>query len=113
MQQVIGNLVSNALKFTPAGGLLTLGARGEAHHAVIFVADTGRGIPAEALPSVFDKFFQVERGDTRKAGGAGLGLYIVRQLVEAQGGTVAVHSADCTGTRFEIRLPLSGVTDAR
>jgi signal transduction histidine kinase len=113
MQQVLGNLVSNALKFTPAGGELTLGASREARHAVITVSDTGRGIPAEALPSIFDKFFQVERGDTRKAGGAGLGLYIVRQLVEAQGGTVDVHSALGAGTHFEIRLPLTGVPDGR
>jgi signal transduction histidine kinase/HAMP domain-containing protein len=111
LQQVIGNLVGNAIKFTPAGGAISLGASrlpataGQPPRVQLTVTDTGRGIPPENLGRIFEKFYQVERADTRKAGGAGLGLYICRQLVEAHGGSITVSSDGATGTRFEIRLP--------
>ncbi len=76
----------------------------------IEVWDTGRGVPAEAIPRVFEKFFQVQKGDTRLAGGAGLGLYIVRQLVEAQGGTIGVSSSEGAGARFSLRFPVFGAS---
>ncbi len=104
MQQVLGNLFSNALKFTTSGSV-ELGARPEGDQVVIWVADSGRGIPAEAVGRIFEKFYQVERGDTRVAGGAGLGLYISRGLVEAQKGRITVVSGPGPGSRFEIRFP--------
>ncbi|NOY26341.1 MAG: HAMP domain-containing protein [Oligoflexia bacterium] len=106
MQQVIGNLVGNALKFTAGGGRITLRALTQGDEALIEVEDTGRGIPPEKLLQVFGKFFQVERGDTRVAGGTGLGLYICKQLVEAMGGTITVRSQRDVGSCFTIRLPL-------
>ncbi len=105
LQQVLGNLFSNALKFTPAG-FIELGARAEGAEVLLWVADSGRGIPPDAMARVFEKFYQVERGDTRVAGGAGLGLYISRGLIEAQGGRITVVSDVNQGSRFEIRFPL-------
>ena len=110
LNQVIGNLISNAIKFTPAGGAISLTASRSASDGsspatfVIAVTDTGRGIPRESLDRVYEKFYQVERADTRKAGGAGLGLYICRQLVVSHGGTIHASSDGATGTRFEVRL---------
>ena len=94
------------MKFTPSGRI-ALGARREGGEACLWVEDSGRGIPPEAAERIFEKFYQVERGDTRVAGGAGLGLYISRALVEAQGGRIAVASSLGDGSRFEIRFPLS------
>lgn len=108
LEQVIGNLMSNAGKFTPQGGTITLGGHPVDGGVRLYVADTGRGIPPEALARVFEKFYQVERGDTRAAGGAGLGLYIVRSLVEAMGGTISVESSPGVGSRFEIHFPSRG-----
>lgn len=105
LQQVVGNLVGNALKFTPRGGRITLRARGTAGQAVLEVEDTGRGIPADKVARIFEKFFQVERGDTRVAGGAGLGLYICKQLVEAMDGSISVRSVEGAGSCFTILLP--------
>jgi len=105
LQQVLGNLLSNALKFTPEGAI-GIGAEREGSRVRIWVRDTGRGIPPEAMARVFDKFFQVERGDTRVAGGAGLGLYICRALVEAQGGTIGVRSSPGEGSRFHLEFPV-------
>lgn len=106
LEQALGNLLSNAGKFTAAGGTVRLAAELKEGTARVSVADTGRGIPAEALPRVFERFYQVERGDTRAAGGAGLGLYIVRQLVNAMGGSVSVDSEPGVGSRFELAFPI-------
>lgn len=106
MQQVVGNLVNNALKFTKPGGTVGIAARTDGPRGVFVVFDTGRGIPADAVPHLFEKFYQVEKGDTRIAGGAGLGLYIVHQLVTAQGGRIVVHSEVDRGSRFELSFPL-------
>jgi signal transduction histidine kinase/HAMP domain-containing protein len=105
VQQVLGNLVGNAMKFTAEGGTITLGGRIVDGRVELRVTDTGRGIPADAIPKLFDKFFQVQRGDTRVSGGAGLGLYISRELVEAQGGTIGVESVVGEGSTFMMRFP--------
>ena len=102
MRQVVANLLSNALKFTPSGGSVVLSLRPEDGRAVITVADTGPGISAEDLPHVFDRFF---RGRDVRASGSGIGLTVVRELVEAQGGTVAVSSELGAGATFAVRLP--------
>ena len=106
LQQVLGNLVRNAIKFTEPGGTVTLRAEREGSTAVLHVEDTGRGIPEDSVDKLFEKFYQVERGDTRKSGGAGLGLYIVDQLTRAMNGTIEVRSEVGAGSTFTLRFPL-------
>lgn len=112
LEQIVGNLMSNAGKFTPSGGTITLRSRPLGAEVEVEVQDTGRGIPAQALPRIFEKFYQVEAGDTRTAGGAGLGLYIVRQLVDAMSGRIRVSSEPGIGSTFTITFPLRSSTRA-
>jgi|GEM_PF-1406717 len=105
--QCLDNLVVNALKFTPAGGTVTVTARAAGGRCLLEVADTGIGIAPDALPQVFDRFFRAE--DTgRRHGGSGLGLAIVKELVTRQGGTVAVRSTPGAGATFTIDLARAG-----
>ncbi|MFF8764570.1 ATP-binding protein [Nocardiopsis dassonvillei] len=106
--QVVGNLLGNALRHTPAPGTVTVRARRSGGEAVVEVADTGVGIPAEDLPHVFDRFWRADKSRNRRTGGSGLGLAIVRNLVELHGGSVAVESVVGEGTTFTVRLPLEG-----
>jgi len=106
LRQVVGNLLSNALRHTPSGGSVTLRARRAGDQVTIEVADTGTGIPAEDLPRVFDRFWRAEKSRSRRTGGSGLGLAIVRRLTEAHGGTVTVTSTAGAGTVFTVRLPV-------
>ncbi|MES9525217.1 sensor histidine kinase [Streptomyces capoamus] len=105
MRQALGNLVSNALRHTPAGGTVTLGARRDGAHAVLTVTDTGTGIAAGDLPHVYERFWRAEKSRSRRTGGSGLGLPIVRHLVAAHGGTAEVASEPGTGAVFTLRLP--------
>ncbi|MCI3273797.1 sensor histidine kinase [Streptomyces cylindrosporus] len=105
MRQALGNLVSNALRHTPADGTVTLAARHEGNDVVFTVADTGTGIAAEDLPHVFDRFWRAEKSRSRRTGGSGLGLPIVRHLVAAHGGTVTAESEPGGGAVFTLRLP--------
>ncbi|MEO8218888.1 MAG: ATP-binding protein [Acidobacteriota bacterium] len=106
LQQVIWNLLSNAVKFTPRDGRVQIHLQRVNSHAEIAVSDTGEGISADFLPFVFDRFSQAETGSTRQYGGLGLGLGIVRQLVELHGGTVRAYSAGRgQGASFVIALP--------
>ncbi|MFB3739647.1 MAG: sensor histidine kinase [Candidatus Velamenicoccus archaeovorus] len=102
IRQVVANLLSNALKFTPSGGAVRLSLGARDGHAEIVVADTGPGIPPDELPLVFDRFF---RGRGARAGGSGIGLTVARELVEAHGGSIAVDSRPGAGTTFRVRLP--------
>ena len=105
--QVFGNLLSNALKFTPSGGSVTVKAEPHDRAIVVRVTDTGRGIPARFLPHVFDRFRQADASTTRREGGLGLGLAIVRHLVQQHGGTVAAASeGEGKGATFTVTLPL-------
>jgi two-component system sensor histidine kinase BaeS len=113
MRQILGNLTSNALRHTPAGGTITLTARQAGDLAVLTVEDTGSGIAADDLPHVFERFWRAEKSRSRHTGGSGLGLSIVRQFVEAHEGTVAVASEPGKGCVFTIRLPLDRPTDCR
>ncbi|HEX8456005.1 MAG TPA: ATP-binding protein [Pyrinomonadaceae bacterium] len=107
LQQVVWNLLSNAVKFTPKGGRVEVRLERAASHVEINVSDSGRGISPEFLPHVFDRFRQADGTSTRKHGGLGLGLSIVRQLVELHGGTVRVESAgEGQGATFVVQLPL-------
>ncbi len=106
--QVVANLLNNAAKYTPAGGRIDLSVRQDGAMAVIAVSDSGVGIPADSLKSVFDMFKQVERHMDRAQGGLGIGLSLVRRLVEMHGGTVSAASAGAgLGSTFEVRLPLA------
>ena len=105
LQQIVWNLVSNALKFTPKGGSVEVGLTDVDGDAQIAVSDTGIGISAEFLPFVFDRFRQADSSMSRRHSGLGLGMAIVRHLVELHGGTVSVESGgENQGTTFRLRL---------
>jgi len=114
IQQILWNLLTNSVKFTPAGGRITIELFETPTHAEIRVADTGIGIEADFLPYVFDRFRQADSTRTRVHGGLGLGLAIVRHLVESHGGTVhAESSGDEQGSTFIVRFPLRSVARAK
>ena len=107
LQQVVWNLLSNAIKFTPAGGHVAVALTRSGAAAVISVTDTGEGVPSSLLPYVFDRFTQGDSSVTRLHGGLGLGLSIVRHIVELHGGQVAARSeGEGKGATFSVRLPL-------
>jgi PAS domain S-box-containing protein len=106
--QVIANLLTNAAKYTPEGGRITLALRVESHDALVEVSDNGIGIPAEALPTLFEMFSQSRHGSSYAQGGLGIGLSLVKSLAEQHGGNVAASSAGPgQGSRFTLRLPLA------
>jgi signal transduction histidine kinase/CheY-like chemotaxis protein len=107
LHQIVWNLLSNAVKFTPQGGQITIRIEQERSHAKVTVKDTGQGIDSEFLPSVFDRFRQADSSTTRSFGGLGLGLAIVRHLVELHGGTVSAESEGIgKGATFSATFPL-------
>lgn len=113
LQQVAWNLISNAIKFTPKGGRVSVRLDHVESHVEFTVSDTGNGIESEFLPHVFDRFRQADSTSTRSYGGLGLGLAIVRQLVELHGGSVLVESAGIgQGATFTVSLPLAAVSGA-
>jgi len=103
--QVLGNLLTNALRHTPQGGCVTLSARPGDGTVEVTVTDTGVGIPPDELPYIFERFWRGERSRSRTGGGTGLGLAIARQLVEMHGGTIRVTSAPGEGSQFRFMLP--------
>jgi signal transduction histidine kinase len=107
IRQVLTNLLSNAVKFSPYGAKVTVGARHEGDHVRLWVADRGVGIPPEAIPHLFGKFFRVDNEETRRVGGTGLGLALVKEIIEAHHGHVGVESVYGQGSTFTFTLPLS------
>lgn len=108
LSQVIGNLLSNSVKFTAANGHLRLSAWRDGNDAMLKIEDNGIGIAAESLPHIFELFVQADQGTTKAHGGLGVGLTLVKKLVEMHNGTVQVHSSGLgKGSEFEIRLPLA------
>ena len=105
MAQVLANLVTNAIRHTPAGGTVTLGAHREQGGAVITVADTGEGIAPDALPRVFDRFYRADKARSQSSDESGLGLAIVKSIIAGHGGTVDVTSELGKGTTFTVHLP--------
>lgn len=107
LEQVVVNLLSNALRYTDAGGTARVVVRPGGGEALLEVVDTGIGIAPEDLPHVFTRFWRGEKSRSRDTGGAGIGLSIVKELVQAHGGTITVESAPGNGSSFRVVLPLS------
>ena len=105
MREILNNLVDNALKYTPENGSVYINVRGDGDRVLINVTDTGIGISADDLSHIFQKFYRADNSDTRTIGGNGLGLYLVKQRVEAMGGKVWAESAFGEGSTFYVSLP--------
>ncbi|MDB6122803.1 MAG: integral rane sensor signal transduction histidine kinase [Pedosphaera sp.] len=107
LKQVIVNLLDNAIKYTPAGGKIKMSILACDDEAILEVEDNGIGIPTEAHPRIFERFFRVDQARSREMGGAGLGLSIVKSICTAHGGHVGFQSTEGKGSRFKVELPLS------
>ncbi|MEK7668718.1 MAG: ATP-binding protein [Gemmatimonadota bacterium] len=105
VRQVLGNILDNAARYTPAGGSVTVRSRHRDGRAVLEIADSGPGIPGEHLPRIFERFYRVDAARSRELGGTGLGLAIVKHLVEAHGGTAEAESRLGAGTTIRVTLP--------
>ena len=112
LQQVIVNLVANAIKYTQEGGEVEVSVRGYGGTAVLEVSDNGAGISAHALPHVFERFYRADKARSRNSGGAGLGLAIVKAICTAHGAEIRVSSQEGQGSRFNIELPLMAVSES-
>lgn len=113
LSQVVGNLIGNALRYTPSGGRVAVRVRGAEGEAEVSIADTGPGISPDELPFIFDRFYRAGKARSQVREGSGLGLAIVKRLVEAHGGRIGVESEPGKGARFWFRLPVAGsVVDA-
>jgi signal transduction histidine kinase len=109
---VLGQLVDNGIKFTPSGGSVTVSLKREGENLVILsVTDTGIGIPANRLQDIFEPFYQLDGSNTRQYSGTGLGLALVRQIVEAHGSMLEVQSAEGLGSTF--KFPLLAVMESK
>jgi signal transduction histidine kinase len=108
LEQVLQNLVANAVRHTPRGGRIAVRATADGDDVVLVVEDSGPGIPAEHLAHVFDRFYRVDSARNAQSGGSGLGLSIVRAVVEQHGGRVSAANGPMGGARFELRLPAAG-----
>jgi two-component system phosphate regulon sensor histidine kinase PhoR len=104
-QKVVSNLVHNAIKFTPPGGSVVVGAEAAGQEVIISVKDTGVGIPTEDLPRIFERFYKADRA--RSGGGTGLGLAIAKHIVQGHGGRIWVESVEGRGSTFFFSLPLA------
>ncbi|MCX7782062.1 MAG: ATP-binding protein [Meiothermus sp.] len=111
LQQVLLNLLENALRHTPKGGQIAIILDSEGENAVLEVCDTGPGVAPEHLPHLFERFYRAEPSRARESGGTGLGLAIVKALIEAHGGRVAADNRPEGGARFWIHLPLSSPSE--
>ena len=109
LEQVLHNLFQNATRYSPAGGTVTIRLRREDQIARLSVTDQGIGIPEAALPHIFQRFFRAHTGDTHRISGLGIGLYVVKEIVELHGGTVEVESVEGVGSTFTVCLPLAQV----
>lgn len=105
LRRVIGNLLSNAIKYSPDGGKVRVELHREGTDAIVVVSDEGIGVPADARAQIFDRFYRVDSSSTRRIGGTGLGLALVREIVEAHGGSVGYDSLEGRGSRFWFRIP--------
>jgi two-component system sensor histidine kinase VicK len=113
IEQVVLNVMSNAIKYTPEHGSVSVELREEDAYAVIAISDTGMGIPAKDIPFVFDRFYRVDKARSREMGGTGLGLSIAREIIESHGGEIDVQSIVDSGTTMTIYLPLEITEDLK
>jgi signal transduction histidine kinase len=107
LEQVLHNLLQNAIKYSPAGWLVNIVVEQREQTACIAVTDQGIGIPQHALPRLFERFYRAAQGDTGGIGGLGIGLYVVKEIVMLHGGTITVTSTEGVGSTFTICLPLA------
>ncbi len=107
IEQVVANLLDNALNHTPSGGTVTIAVSPDKDGILVSVLDTGEGIPADHLPYIFERFYRVDDARSRKTGGAGLGLAIAKQMVELHGGSIRVESEEGKGSKFSFTLPVT------
>jgi signal transduction histidine kinase len=112
LRRVVDNLIGNALKFTPAGGTVAVRLRGDNGRIVLQVADSGIGIDSEHQDRIFERFYQVDGTSRRTHGGCGLGLALVKEIVERHGGTVTVESQPGEGSTFTVTLPAGNALSA-
>jgi len=112
LRMAVRNLLDNALKYTPANGLVTLHATTQTDCVVIEVSDTGSGIPSDALPHIFERFYRTADTRANRVRGSGLGLALTRSLVEANGGEICARSKLEEGSTFTLRLPQSAQDDS-
>ena len=108
LTQVVYNILDNAIKYTPPGGLIRVRLIRSGRNAILTIADNGSGIPKEDQPHIFDRFYRVDKARSRDTGGTGLGLSIVHQFVLMHGGNVSVESAEGSGSTFTVELPMGG-----
>jgi signal transduction histidine kinase len=108
LNQILYNLMDNAIKYTPEGGRIHVSLKEEEGNLVWRVRDNGIGIPAEDQEHIFERFYRVDKARSRETGGTGLGLSIVRQMVKMHGGTISVHSEPDSGSEFVVTFPREG-----
>ena len=105
LNQLVGNLLENAHKYTESEGTITVSVGNESNHAVIKISDTGIGIPQDSIPHLFDRFYRVDTARSRSVGGNGLGLSIVKAIVDMHHGSIQVNSKINEGSTFTVILP--------
>ena len=110
VSQILSNLLDNAIKYTPPGGRITVGAQAQGGWMELYVRDSGIGIPPEELPRLFERFYRVDKARSRELGGTGLGLSIVKHLVAAHSGSIRVESRLNEGSTFFFTLPVDELT---
>lgn len=110
LEQVVQNLVQNAIKYSPEGGTISICLSHDDRYAFFSVRDQGIGIPPAALPHIFSRFFRANNADAQHIGGLGIGLYVVHEIVARHGGAIEVHSQEGHGTTFRVSLPLGAAT---
>ena len=106
LDRVLDNLLGNALKYTPDGGKITVKSVRMTDKVFVHVQDTGIGIPPQDLKHVFERFYRVDKGRSRRLGGTGLGLALAREITEQHGGTITIDSKPGTGTTVTVTLPI-------
>jgi signal transduction histidine kinase len=108
LSRVFDNLLSNAIKFSPYGGIVTVHIREESDHVNVYISDPGIGIPPDKLERLFDRFYRADVSEGKRIPGSGLGLSIVKAIVEGHGGQVSVKSQEDQGTTFSFSVPKGG-----
>jgi signal transduction histidine kinase len=107
VEQILTNLLSNGLRYTPQGGTIWVNVQGKGAEVTVTVRDSGPGIPEESLPFVFERFYRADKARARAEGGSGLGLAIARQLAQAHGGELTAENAPQGGAVFTLSLPVA------